>query len=221
MITNLFSVFDPSSSILSFQLNWLRLLLGLLTIPTAIWLAPSRVNFIFPSLTFNLHKEFKLLLKTRGINIIFISLFLFIIFNNVIGLLPYIFTATSHIIITLSLALPLWILFILYGWIKNFNHIITHLVPQGTPVPLMPFIVCIETVRNLIRPITLSVRLAANIIAGHLLLTLLGNQGPNFLTSILPLLIIAQILLLTLEAAVAIIQAYVFTVLSVLYASEV
>jgi F-type H+-transporting ATPase subunit a len=85
----------------------------------------------------------------------------------------------------------------------------------------MPFIVCIETVRNIIRPLTLSIRLAANIIAGHLLLALLGNQGPGISIPLIPLLISTQILLLTLEAAVAFIQAYVFTILRVLYAREV
>jgi F-type H+-transporting ATPase subunit a len=80
--------------------------------------------------------------------------------------------------------------------------------------------VCIETIRNIIRPLTLSVRLAANIIAGHLLLTLLGNQGNNLPSFLLPLLLIVQLLLLILESAVAIIQAYVFIVLTTLYASE-
>lgn len=96
-----------------------------------------------------------------------------------------------------------------------------HLVPQGTPSALIPFIVLIETIRNVIRPGTLAVRLAANMIAGHLLLTLLGSTGPSLSTSILTFLIIAQILLLILESAVAIIQSYVFAVLSTLYAREV
>jgi len=85
----------------------------------------------------------------------------------------------------------------------------------------MPFIVLIETVRNIIRPGTLAVRLAANIIAGHLLLTLLGNTGPSLTLFLLNFLIISQVLLLLLESAVAIIQSYVFAVLRTLYAGEV
>jgi F-type H+-transporting ATPase subunit a len=96
-----------------------------------------------------------------------------------------------------------------------------HLVPQGTPAALIPFIVCIETVRNIIRPGTLAVRLTANIIAGHLLLTLLGNNGPTIRQSLIGILITAQILLLILESAVAIIQSYVFAVLRTLYSREV
>jgi F-type H+-transporting ATPase subunit a len=94
-------------------------------------------------------------------------------------------------------------------------------VPLGTPPVLMPFMVLIETISNLIRPGTLAVRLAANIIAGHLLLVLLGNQGPNLTSVFLTVLIITQILLLVLESAVAVIQSYVFAVLATLYSSEV
>lgn len=96
-----------------------------------------------------------------------------------------------------------------------------HLVPQGTPPVLIPFIVLIETIRNVIRPGTLAVRLSANMIAGHLLLTLLGNTGNSLSIIIVSVLIIAQLLLLTLETAVAIIQAYVFTILRTLYSREI
>ena len=85
----------------------------------------------------------------------------------------------------------------------------------------MPFIVLIETVRNVIRPGTLAVRLAANMIAGHLLLVLLGNQGPSITFSLLRILLVTQILLLALERAVAVIQSYVFAVLATLYSREV
>ncbi|RCK67898.1 ATP synthase F0 subunit A [Desertihabitans brevis] len=104
---------------------------------------------------------------------------------------------------------------------NNTQHIFAHLVPQGTPAVLIPFIVCIETISNIIRPGTLAVRLTANIIAGHLLLTLLGNTGPSMSTILLRVLIITQIALLVLESAVAIIQSYVFAVLSTLYSREV
>lgn len=96
-----------------------------------------------------------------------------------------------------------------------------HLVPQGTPRILIPFIVIIETIRNIIRPGTLAVRLIANMIAGHLLLTLLGNTGSSLSSIFLSLLIFSQILLLLLESAVAIIQSYVFAVLSTLYTREI
>jgi len=98
---------------------------------------------------------------------------------------------------------------------------LAHLVPLGTPNALIPFMVLIETTSNVIRPGTLAVRLAANMIAGHLLLVLLGNQGVSLTGFILGLLVTAQILLLTLERAVAVIQSYVFAVLTTLYSREV
>lgn len=84
----------------------------------------------------------------------------------------------------------------------------------------MPFIVYIELIRNVIRPGTLAIRLSANIIAGHLLLTLLGNTGSHLSLLIINILLITQILLLTLEAAVAFIQSYVFAILATLYSTE-
>lgn len=134
---------------------------------------------------------------------------------------PYVFTASSHLAMTLSLAFPLWLAFMIYGWFNHTRHILAHLVPLGTPGALIPFIVLIETTRNVIRPGTLAVRLAANIIAGHLLLVLLGNQGPSIASSLLSFLLVTQILLLTLERAVAVIQSYVFAVLATLYSREV
>nr|URX53607.1 ATP synthase F0 subunit 6 [Cryptotermes sp. 3 AB-2022a] len=225
MMSNLFSVFDPSTSTFNLSLNWTSTFLGLMLIPTSVWLIPSRYSMLWNLLLTKLHNEFKTLLGLKKINkgstFLFISLFSLILFNNFMGLFPYIFTSTSHLIMTLTLALPLWVSFMTFGWINNTNHMFEHLVPQGTPSALMPFMVCIETISNIIRPGTLAVRLTANMIAGHLLLTLLGNTGPTIAQSMLWVLITAQILLLILETAVAIIQSYVFAVLSTLYSSEV
>lgn len=223
MIINLFSVFDPTS-IFSLQLNWLRTFIGLLIIPSFYWLIPARLQYIWHTVLITLHKEFKTLIGANGFNgrrFLFINLFAIILYNNFLGLFPYIFTSSRHLTFTLTLRLPLWLRFIIYGWINNTQHMFCHLIPQGTPGILMPFIALIETIRNVIRPGTLAVRLTANIIAGHLLITLLGNTGPKIPTIFISLLIITQILLLILESAVSIIQSYVFAVLSTLYSSEV
>nr|AQP26866.1 ATP synthase F0 subunit 6 [Nasutitermes sp. A TB-2017] len=224
-MSNLFSIFDPTTEINSLPLNWTSTTIGLLLIPTSIWLVPSRNSMMVSLLMNKLHQEMKTILskgnENKGNSFILASLFLMILMNNFLGLFPYIFTSTSHLTLTLTLALPMWMSFMLFGWIKNTNHMFEHLVPQGTPTMLMPFMVIIETISNLIRPGTLAVRLTANMIAGHLLLTLLGNNGPSMSHTLLTVLIIAQILLLILEAAVAIIQSYVFAILSTLYSSEV
>nr|UBN08875.1 ATP synthase F0 subunit 6 [Panesthia australis] len=225
MMTNLFSVFDPTTSFYNISLNWISTILGLFLIPMSMWLIPSRHFILWNKVLISLHKEFKTLIGykniLKGSSFIFISLFSLIMFNNFLGLFPYVFTSTSHLTMTLSLALPLWLSFMIFGWINNTQYMFAHLVPQGTPPVLMPFMVCIETISNLIRPGTLAVRLAANMIAGHLLMTLLGNTGPYLSLSLLNILIITQIALLILESAVAIIQSYVFAVLSTLYSSEV
>nr|APX39853.1 ATP synthase F0 subunit 6 [Longitarsus tabidus] len=223
MMMNLFSSFDPSST-MNLSLNWLSTLIGLMIIPPMFWIIPSRINMLWMKIIFTLHKEFKILLgnyKSQGSTLIFISLFSFILYNNFLGLFPYIFTSSSHMVMTLSLALPLWLSFMIYGWINNTIFMLAHLVPQGTPPILMPFMVCIETISNVIRPGTLAIRLSANMIAGHLLMTLLGNTGPSLSLLMINILIITQILLLTLETAVSMIQSYVFAVLSTLYSSEV
>jgi len=224
MIINLFSIFDPSTNIFNFSLNWIRTILGILFFPIIYWFLPSRISMFWNKIFLILHLEFKTLLGVssfKGTTFIFISLFTLILFNNFLGLFPYIFTSTSHITLTLTLALPLWLSFIFYGWINNSKHMFAHLVPQGTPSVLMPFIVLIETIRNIIRPGTLAVRLSANIIAGHLLLTLLGNTGNSISSFIISILILTQLLLLSLESAVAIIQSYVFTILRTLYSREI
>lgn len=224
MINNLFSIFDPSTNLFNLSLNWLRTFIGLMFIPYSFWFIPNRHFIIWKFTSNKLHQEFKILLGINGFNgstFIFISLFFFILLNNFLGLFPYIFTRTSHLNITLSLSLTLWLRFIIYGWINNTQHIFIHIIPQGTPTILIPFIVLIETIRNIIRPGTLAVRLTANIIAGHLLLTLLRRTGNNMPSYLLIILIFRQILLLILESAVAIIQAYVISILRTLYSREV
>nr|AOY40050.1 ATP synthase F0 subunit 6 [Scolytinae sp. BMNH 1040341] len=222
MMANLFSSFDPSS-FPTFSLNWLSSLL-ILSIPSTFWLIPSRWNYMWISMILAMHNEFKILIKNpanKGSTLLFTSLFTFIMTNNFLGLFPYIFTSSSHMAFTLTLSLPLWFSFMIFGWINNTTHMFAHLVPQGAPSALLPFLVIIETTSNIIRPGTLAIRLTANMIAGHLLLTLMGNSGSSLGSVMLAMLIFAQILLLILESAVAIIQAYVFSILMTLYSSEV
>nr|YP_010719260.1 ATP synthase F0 subunit 6 [Parnassius tenedius]WDR47323.1 ATP synthase F0 subunit 6 [Parnassius tenedius]WDV10766.1 ATP synthase F0 subunit 6 [Parnassius tenedius] len=224
MMSNLFSIFDPTTNLFNLPLNWISTFMGLLFIPYSFWLIPNRHYILWNFITNKLHNEFKMLLGNNSFNgstFIFISLFSFILFNNFLGLFPYIFTSTSHLTISLSISLTLWISFMLYGWINNYQHMFIHMIPQGTPNILMPFMVLIETISNIIRPGTLAVRLTANMIAGHLLLTLLSSTSSNLSFFLLFILIFMQILLLILESAVAIIQSYVISILSTLYSSEV
>nr|YP_010449405.1 ATP synthase F0 subunit 6 [Agrotis tokionis]UTT74644.1 ATP synthase F0 subunit 6 [Agrotis tokionis] len=224
MMSNLFSIFDPSTNLFNIPFNWISTILGIYFIPYSFWLIPNRHFYLWNFILLKLHNEFKTLLKNnyfQGSTFIFISMFSFILFNNFLGLFPYIFTSTSHLTLSLSISLPLWLSFMIYGWINNSQHMFIHMIPQGTPSILMPFMVLIETISNIIRPGTLAVRLTANMIAGHLLMTLLSGTGPSMNNYFIIILIIIQILLLILESAVAVIQSYVIAILSTLYSSEV
>nr|UPL65589.1 ATPase subunit 6 [Leptocoris augur] len=221
MMTNLFSTFDPATSN-SLSLNWISSIMCFLLIPLAFWLMPNRISILMNGLIKKLNDEFKMLMgiNKKGMTLLMISLFMLILINNIMGLLPYIFTSSSHLLFTLTLALPLWISLMIYGWVNNTNYMFAHLIPAGTPAILMPFMVLIETISNLIRPGSLAVRLTANMIAGHLLMSLLGNNSINA-GVILPFILVVQIMLMLFESAVSLIQAYVFSVLSTLYSSEV
>ena len=140
---------------------------------------------------------------------------------NVTGLLPFTFTLSAHFSLRASLALPLWIGHLLLSVRSLPNLFCAHLVPTGAPRALVPFIVIIELVRSIIRPLTLAVRLAANIIAGHLLICLLGHSLTPTPSLLIVVALRAILTLCLLERAVRIIQAYVFRLLSALYINEV
>lgn len=208
---------------IKFILNWISIFISVFFFPQIFWLINSQISKSFLKIIFFLKKELIAVfgsLVFPGTIFIYIRIFFFIIFSNFIGLFPYIFTRTSHLRITLTIALPLWLGRIFISIIYQYNNLFAHLVPLGTPRFLIPVIVVIETVSNIIRPLTLSIRLAANIVAGHLLLTLLGSQGSSLSYFNLLILFIGLYLLLLLEIAVACIQSYVFIILNSLYLNE-
>lgn len=222
-MTNLFRAFDPSS-ILGLRLNWTSSLLILLFTPSLYFISKRETILFWKKFTRILYLEFATtitLFNKPGSVWFILTIFLFIFVNNVLGLFPYIFTSSRHIRFALRLALPLWLGHICYSWVNQLEFSLAHLVPKNTPGPLMAFMVLIELVRNLIRPLTLRVRLMANLTAGHLLLTLLrANLQPN-ISPVLLISLTAIVLLIFLEIAVSLIQAYVFVLLSTLYLTEV
>lgn len=221
MINNLFSIFDPSTSSW-FRWNWCRITIFIVIYPSLFWKSSSIFIISWKILLRKFFQEIINNLKPyKYKNILFfISIFILILFSNILGLFPYVFTASSHLIFTMYLAFPIWLRIIIFRLLNKFNKFMSHLVPIGSPIFLSAFIVLIETVRNLIRPITLSVRLIANIIRGHLLIHLLSSLSliRHFIIFIsLPIII----LLIILETAVAIIQSFVFITLISLYINEV
>jgi F-type H+-transporting ATPase subunit a len=154
------------------------------------------------------------------------TIFMFILVANVIGLIPYTFTVTSHIIITAALALMVFLTVVVYGVYRNGLQFFGLFVPHGIPVYILPLIVFIELLSFLSRPISHSVRLFANMLAGHITLkvfasfiTLLGGLGiVGMAGATLPLLLVVA--LTALELLVAFLQAYVFAILTCIYLND-
>jgi F-type H+-transporting ATPase subunit a len=154
------------------------------------------------------------------------SLFMFILFANVIGLVPYFFTVTSHIIVTFCLAMLVITTVIVYGFMKNGVRFLKLFWPSDIPIFVMPLIVPIEVISFLSRPISLSVRLFANMLAGHIALKvfasfilMLGGLGVfGMVGAVLPFAM--TVALTALELLVAFLQAYVFAILTCMYLND-
>jgi F-type H+-transporting ATPase subunit a len=145
------------------------------------------------------------------------SLFMFILFCNLLGLLPYSFTVTSHIIVTAAMALFVFFMVTVIGIARHGFHFFSYFVPKGAPIALIPVMIPIEILSYFIRPLSLSVRLFANMVAGHVMLTVVG--GFVFALGIwagwIPLAFVT--VLFGLELLIACLQAYVFTILTCIY----
>nr|ATU86828.1 ATPase subunit 6 [Lonchura grandis] len=155
--------------------------------------------------------------------LILTSLMIFLLLINLLGLLPYTFTPTTQLSMNLALAFPLWLATLLTGLRNQPSASLGHLLPEGTPTPLIPALILIETTSLLIRPLALGVRLTANLTAGHLLIQLISTATMTLATTMpaVSLLTLLVLFLLTiLEVAVAMIQAYVFVLLLSLYLQE-
>jgi len=154
------------------------------------------------------------------------TIFMFVLFANVLGLLPYAFTVTSHIIITAALALLVFLTVIVYGFWKNGLRFFKLFVPSGVPIYILPFVVAIEVLSFLSRPISHSVRLFANMLAGHITLkvfggfvTMIAGIGiAGWFGAVLPLVMI--VILTALELLVAFLRANVFAILTCIYLND-
>jgi len=152
------------------------------------------------------------------------SLFMFILFGNVVGLIPFTFTYTSHIIVTFSLAAVVIVFVTILGLVKNGLHFFSYFLPHGAPLWLAPILIPIEIISYLTRPVSLSIRLFANMMAGHTMLNVFGGfsamllfglGGLGLAIGVLPVVI--NIALTGFELLVAALQAYVFSILTCLY----
>jgi len=184
ILCNLFFIFDPSLRL--FSLSWV-ILFSFVLIPSIFFLSGVFNRIIYSSF-FILSKEISFNLPNiiKGFNSFLISLFFLVLFYNFLALFPHLFSSTSHLLVTLPLAYIIWVAIISFNLISFFKYFISHFIPLGTPIFLISFIVIVEILSNLIRPLALTFRLTANIIAGHLLISLVRGMlislNPVFLS---------------------------------------
>jgi F-type H+-transporting ATPase subunit a len=153
------------------------------------------------------------------------SLFMFVLIANLLGMVPGFFTVTSHIIVTFALAAVVISVVVVYGFMKNGSHFLRLFVPSGVPAWLLPLMVVIEVISFLSRPISLSVRLFANMLAGHIALKIFASFVASLLTAgfwsvLSPLPLALTVALTALEVLVAVLQAYVFATLTSIYLND-
>nr|YP_009048520.1 ATP synthase F0 subunit 6 [Aprasia parapulchella]AHL17033.1 ATP synthase F0 subunit 6 [Aprasia parapulchella] len=224
MMLNLFDQF-ATPQILGLPLILIAMLFPTLFTPKTLRTTPNRTTAIQKWFTSTLTKQLMLPLNKPGHtwSLPLLSLFFYLLLINILGLLPYTFTPTTQLALNLGLAVPFWLMTILVGLRNQPTDALAHLLPTGTPIPLIPALIIIETISLLIRPIALGVRLTANLTAGHLLMQLISSATLALIpmSKTLSLLTLITLALLSiLEMAVALIQAYVFVLLITLYLQE-
>nr|BDQ44467.1 ATP synthase F0 subunit 6 [Metaphire hilgendorfi] len=228
MMPDIFSSFDPHMYNTLFPSNSLFLIMNMslvLLIQAGYWMINARQStFIVPLKTTifsQLSRTFSYQLK--GASSIISSTFIILIIINLMGMIPYTFSTSSHLIFTLVLGFPMWLSFIMSSAIYSPKKTVAHLLPDGAPDWLNPFLVIIETTSIIVRPLTLSFRLAANMSAGHIVLSLVGIYWAaawftsSFGTSLLILTTLGYMLF---EFAICLIQAYIFCLLLSLYSDD-
>nr|YP_010318375.1 ATP synthase F0 subunit 6 [Amalda mucronata]ULC82868.1 ATP synthase F0 subunit 6 [Amalda mucronata] len=228
MLVDIFSSFDDNNQVFMslYILMWIFSLLTIVLFSSLYWImSPRWITLVSTFKDTASSQVFRSFGANMGgfVNII-TGLFLFLILMNLSGLVPYVFSPTSHLAISLSLGLPLWLSLIVSAVFFNPTTVVAGLLPMGAPAPLNPFLVIIETVSIMVRPITLSVRLTANMSAGHIVLTLIGNYltASLFMSSIFSVLLLLgiQVLYTIFEFGIALIQSYIFCLLITLYSDE-
>nr|APF46545.1 ATP6 [Dicrurus ludwigii] len=222
------SFFDQfsSPSLLGIPLILISMTFPALLLPSMNnrWIT-NRLSTLQLWLTNLITKQLMMPLNKKGHKwaLILTSLMMFLLLINLLGLLPYTFTPTTQLSMNLALAFPLWLATLLTGLRNQPSASLGHLLPEGTPTPLIPALILIETISLLTRPLALGVRLTANLTAGHLLIQLISTATIT-LASTMPMVSLLTLLVLflltILEVAVAMIQAYVFVLLLSLYLQE-
>lgn len=212
MITDLFSALDGCARLPS----WITpIIFVALYFLNRTWLTNSFKIFLVVLSSFSGGKG-----PLAPLPLILFSLIFFLVTGNLVGLTPFVYGPTSSLWFACSLAITLWGIILISGWIHSPKHSAAHLAPRGAPGALIPFLVLVETVSILIRPLTLTVRLVANISAGHIVLSLIANCLSGIRIAMGRLVFLVRVGYNLFEVFVCFIQAYIFTLLLGLYAEE-
>nr|QJD26713.1 ATPase subunit 6 [Cymbiola nobilis] len=229
MLVDIFSSFDDNNQVFMsmYMFMWLFSLITILMYSSTYWVMTPRWTSTMMSFKDTVSSQIfrSYGMKMGGFINVTTALFLFLITMNLSGLIPYVFSSTSHLAVSLSLGLPFWLSLIISGIFFNPSSVVAGLLPMGAPAPLNPFLVIIETVSIMVRPVTLSVRLTANMSAGHIVLTLVGSyltMGLFISSSMFSMLLLLciQIFYTIFEFGISLIQAYIFCLLITLYSDE-
>nr|YP_009560915.1 ATP synthase F0 subunit 6 [Trouessartia rubecula]QAB47267.1 ATP synthase F0 subunit 6 [Trouessartia rubecula] len=219
MMMNLFSIFDPSLSLFSF--SWVMCVFVLLLMPSLYWGSGIFYFFFFGGVSMWINEiNYGVSFVSKGVYKMITSIFYCIVLYNFFAIFPYIFSVTSHLLVTFPFSYVFWSGIIFFSLFKSFKDFLIHLIPVGTPLGLISFMLIIEMLSNFIRPIALTFRLTANMMAGHLLMSLIGGAVVSMPFLFLMVGSLAQSLLVFMELGVSLIQAYVFSTLLLLYLSE-
>ena len=219
IITNLFYIFDSSLFLAPFP--FFIIILLIILIVSFFWPKGQLISIVLRFFSgFKSEVDHVISNPKKGCYIFIISIFISLSLYNFIAMFPHIFSFTSHLIVTLPISYSLWVGVIVFRVCHGLKFFLAHLIPTGTPTLLIRFISLVELLSNLIRPLALTFRLTANMMAGHLLLSLIVRAmlKLSFLASCRGSLV--RVLLVFIELGVSLIQAYVFSVLLLLYLSQ-
>nr|QIN90087.1 ATP synthase F0 subunit 6 [Columbicola passerinae] len=216
MTHSLMSIFDPEA--FSLPIKWSQWVFLLVILGGGFFPVGDGLKLLMKEVMSNLMILFSQGIRDPKFSLIFlVSLFVFLFFINETGMIPFVFTSSSHLVFNLSLSLPMWLGGVFLLTLKSF---LSHLLPQGSPMVLSPFLVFVELISLLVRPISLGVRLMSNIMAGHMVLCLIQSMCGDLLSGQSLFSIVLSSMFLMFEVAVALVQAFVFVNLTYMYLKE-
>jgi len=221
MTINIFSNFDPIWFNLCYK-NSIIISIAPILIIRIFWYKQRKITILLLPVISYIILQLKRtkLINIKSLLLIISSLFIIIIYINIIGMLPYMFSITRHIIITTSLSIPTWIILIIRRTTFSIKITIGHLLPDRAPTWLNPFLIIIESIRISVRPVTLRFRLAANITAGHVVLSIMSSFSVTIKPYTFLIIMIRTNLYIIFELIICTIQAYIFCLLLSLYSND-